>query len=44
MPGNDESTEAKLQLCCDFHRFSLSQPSLIVDRLMTWVGAYSSKL
>ena len=28
MPGSDESTEAKLQLCCDFHGFSLSQPSL----------------
>ena len=28
MPGNDESTEAKLQLCCDFHHFSAFRPQL----------------
>ena len=38
MPGSDESTEAKLQLCCDFHHFSAFQPSLILDFLMPLVG------
>ena len=39
MPGSDESTEAKLQLCYDFHHFSAFQPSLILDFLMPLVGA-----